>query len=116
MRSESGDALEKFHHQVRPALPPAGFEHSADIRVHQCGCGAAFALETGDGLRILPLIFPDQFYGSEPAEVNILRLVNSSHGAAPEFPENLVLRHSLPDHAPPPRPTLILRSCRSVAK
>jgi len=103
-RTSSGDAaiqglaFQKFHGDVRAALPASYFKDRADIGMRQRGSRAAFALESQEGLAVVEAPAGDEFDRGEAAQINIGGAVHRSHGAASDFRLEAVVADHLPDH------------------
>ena len=84
-------AFQKFHGDERVAILLANFVDGADVGMIQRRCGASFAAETFQCLRIARDVFRQEFQRDKAAELGIFRFVNDAHTAASQFFQDAIV-------------------------
>src|SRR5215470_6842210 len=77
----------------------------------QSGSGARFALKAFQSLAVLGKMFREELQGDEPAELDVLGLIDHTHPAATQLLEDTVMRNSLANHAEGVRPLRVILRC-----
>ena len=90
--------LEQFHGDEGAAFEIANIVNGANVWMIQRGCGAGFAAEALDGLRVLRNIVRKKFERHIAAEARVFGFVNHAHSAAAQFFEHGVMRDGEANH------------------
>ena len=70
----------------------------ADVGMVQSGSRLGLTLEAAEGLRVFGHFIGQKLQRHETPQPGVLRLVDDTHAAAPEFLNNAVMRDDLVDH------------------
>ena len=91
-------ALQKLHGDERLAVLLADVVDGADVGMIQRGSRLRFALEAAERLGIAGDFVGQELEGDETAQPRVFGLVDHTHPAAAELPDNAVVRDGLADH------------------
>ena len=91
-------AVQKLHGDEGLPVLLANVIDGADVGVVQSGCGLGFALEAGEGLRVVGNSFGQELQRDEAMQAHVFSLVDHPHSATAEFLHDPVMRDGLSDH------------------
>src|ERR1700685_1503423 len=90
-------AVEKLHGDKALAVALINFVNGADAGMVQCRCGASFPAESLQRRSILGNLGRKKLQGHEPAEIQVLGLVDHTHAPAADLFQDPVPRNSTTD-------------------
>jgi hypothetical protein len=94
-------SIEKLHGDEGVAMLIVDFVNGADVGMVQCRGSLGLPLKTAERLRIIGNIVGQELERHEPAEFDILRLVDHAHATAAQLFYDVVMGDFLADHAAP---------------
>ncbi len=88
-------AVQEFHYDISATVLFADVVDCADVGVIERGGCFGFTLEAFERLRVVRHIFGKEFQSDGAVETSVLRFVDHTHAATPEFFEDAVMGNSL---------------------
>jgi hypothetical protein len=89
-------ALQQFHRNESSSICLVDLVDRADVWVVQGGRGFGFPLKTAEGLRVVGEFVGKELQGDMATELEVFRLIDHTHAAAPDLAEDAVMGNRLP--------------------
>jgi hypothetical protein len=91
--------LRRLHRDVGLLTALANVVNRVDIRMVQGRSGASLKTKTFECLRVMANVIGQEFESDEPAQFDVLGLVNDAHATTALLFDNAVARDGLTDHS-----------------
>ena len=91
-------ALKQLHGDKRTPFEFSDVVNGANARMIQRGCGARFAPEPFDRLRVLGNVFGKKFQRNVPAEPRVFGFIDDAHASAADFFEDGIMGDGATDN------------------